>query len=91
MGGTGKHQSKLSPPTLEVKTKQVRLSSVFPLPLLLCPLLFHFPACLQTLKLSKYVDTCLPFLHQSYYAIQKEEEGVHNNGRNGRHQERTHA
>jgi hypothetical protein len=37
----------------------------------------------------KYMHICLWFLNQSYRISQKEEEWVHKNGRNGRHQEST--
>ena len=88
MGVIGKHRTKLPPLFLKEETS---VFSVFPFPLLLCPLFFHFPARFQALKLPQIVDTCLSFFHQSYYAIQKDEEGVHNNGRTGRHWERIHA
>jgi hypothetical protein len=50
MGGTGKDQMELSPPTLEVKTG--RLSSMFPLPLLSGSLFFLFLTILQAVTLS---------------------------------------
>jgi hypothetical protein len=57
MGGIEKYQMGLSPPTIEVKA--VRLSSMFPLPLLSDPLFFLFLTILQDATLSNYENTYL--------------------------------
>jgi hypothetical protein len=57
MGGIGKDQMELSPPTIKVKA--VRLSSMFPLPLLSDTLFFLFLTILQDATLLNYENTYL--------------------------------
>jgi hypothetical protein len=73
--------------TLEVKPKQVRIFSMFPLVYLMCPLLFLFRS-FEISRLSKSYGH-VSELSMKVIASQKEEEGVHKNSRNERHQEST--